>query len=154
MAARPKFQSAWLAFSRIYGDGSLQHVAQELGGKVQVNIESGVFENACAIRMSYVLNYSGFPISAARGATVSAADNNRYLYRVHDIATYLRSRFGPPDIDAPTAQADLAGKQGILLFAVTGWSNATGHATLWNGRSCSDRCYFPESSHLTFWELP
>ena len=151
--ARPGFQKAWAAFAAIYGDGSLQHVAQKLGGKVQVNIDGGIFENACAIRMSHVLNETGFPISAAHGATVSGADNRRYLYRVRDLERHLRQRFGTPEVDGPTRNADLSGKRGLLLFTVGGWNNATGHATLWDGRACSDRCYFPESSHVAFWEL-
>ncbi|MDX1529748.1 MAG: type VI secretion system amidase effector protein Tae4 [Gammaproteobacteria bacterium] len=152
--ARPSFQKAWTAFARIYGDGSLQHVSQELGGKVAANIDGGIFENACAIRMSYVLNQSGYPVTSAHGATVSAADNSKYLFRVRDLEKHLRQRFGKPEVDGPARERDLAGDPGLLLFTVGGWSNATGHATVWNGRSCADRCYFPQSSHIAFWKLP
>lgn len=54
----------------------------------------------------------------------------------------------------------LVDKQGIILFEVSGWSNATGHATLFNGRTCYDQCYFnePGANYRTdrahFWSLP
>lgn len=150
MASRPQFQSAWAAFSSVYGDGSLQHVADHLGGRVRSNIESGVFENACAIRMSYALNHSGFRIAGAHGATVSADDNNVYLYRLRDLDRVLRTHFGSPDVDGAATAMSITGKRGILLFTVSAWNNATGHATLWDGSICADRCYFPESSHVTF----
>ncbi|WP_239323964.1 T6SS effector amidase Tae4 family protein [Snodgrassella gandavensis] len=50
-------------------------------------------------------------------------------------------------------------KKGIILFEVSGWSDATGHATLFNGYKCYDSCYFnePESTYIAeranFWSL-
>jgi hypothetical protein len=52
----------WSNFLKIYGDGSVASVGKMIGGKVAENINSsgsGQFTNACAIRMSYALNYSG-----------------------------------------------------------------------------------------------
>ncbi|WP_232427669.1 T6SS effector amidase Tae4 family protein [Burkholderia ubonensis] len=54
----------------------------------------------------------------------------------------------------------LVNKQGIILFEVSGWSNATGHATLFNRRTCYDQCYFNKSGanyrtdRAHFWSLP
>lgn len=54
----------------------------------------------------------------------------------------------------------LAGKQGVVLFEVSGWGSARGHATLWNGSMCYDHCYFnePGATYRTdrayFWRLP
>lgn len=151
--ARPGFQKSWTAFSHIYGDGSLQHVARVLGGKVEVNIDGGIFENACAIRLSHVLNATGFPISPAHGPTVSGSDNQRYLFRMRDLEKHLRQRFGTPEVDGPSSATALSGQRGLLLFTVGGWNNATGHATLWDGHTCADRCYFPQSSRVALWEL-
>ena len=53
----------------------------------------------------------------------------------------------------------LVGKKGVILFEVSGWSDAQGHATLFNGQSCYDHCYFnePEAKYRTdranFWGL-
>jgi hypothetical protein len=53
----------------------------------------------------------------------------------------------------------MAGKQGLILFEVSGWSDALGHATLFDGKACYDHCYFnePEAKYRTdranFWSL-
>ncbi|WP_226702028.1 T6SS effector amidase Tae4 family protein [Microbulbifer elongatus] len=44
-------------------------------------------------------------------------------------------------------------KKGILVFEVDQWSDASGHATVWNGNACSDKCYFPISKKAYLWEL-
>jgi hypothetical protein len=59
----------------------------------------------------------------------------------------------------PPGGGDLAGKNGVILFEVSGWSDAAGHATLWNGTTCYDHCYFnePGATYATdkanFWSL-
>lgn len=154
MERRPDFVRASASFRAVYGDGTLNHVADAIGGKVKANIDSGVFENACAIRMSYVLNNSGIPILTAGATSVSGADGRRYIYRVKDLAPFIEARLGKPDEDnaRPSPQL-LKGKKGIVLFDVGGWSNATGHATLWDGSNCSDKCYFDQAQRVLFWEL-
>jgi hypothetical protein len=53
-----------------------------------------------------------------------------------------------------------AGKKGLILFEVSGWDDARGHATLFNGSVCYDHCYFnePNATYRTeranFWSLP
>lgn len=152
MAQRPNFNLAWAAFSRV--NGSVAHVGQVIGGKVRLNIDGGIFTNACAIRMSYVLNQTGFPITANAGAVSSGDGGARYLYRVKDLVPHLEKLFGKPEHthEKPTA-ANFAGKRGILVFDVPIWSDASGHATLWNGTMCSDSCYFAESTRASLWEL-
>lgn len=55
--------------------------------------------------------------------------------------------------------ADFKGLKGILVFSVTGWGDATGHVTLWNGSDCGDHCYFVHdqpsvsTTLVQFWEL-
>jgi len=152
MANRPSFNLAWGAFSRV--NGSVSHVGQVIGGKVRANIDAGIFTNACAIRMSYVLNRTGHPVRSGAGATSSGADGARYLYRVRDLAPYLETLFGKPDqVVANPGMSQFAGRKGIIVFDVAIWSDASGHATLWNGTSCSDTCYFAESSRASLWEL-
>lgn len=61
--------------------------------------------------------------------------------------------------DPPSDGGTLAGKQGVVLFEVSGWTDAAEHATLFNGYSCYDHCYFnePEARYRTdrarFWSL-
>lgn len=139
---KPMFSAAWNRFSEV--NISVESVGKLLGGKVETNISSGIFENACPIRMSYVLNYTGVPIpSNNRYATVSGKDQKRYMYRVNDMIDFLVDTFGKPDLTTPSPQPTaFNGKQGIIVFQGNGWSNARGHVTLWNGNICSDACHF------------
>lgn len=154
-AVKPTFLRAQSHFRKIYGDGTLAHVSNTLGGKVQVNIDGEFFENACAIRMSYVLNKVGLSVPRMANQTVSGADSSQYIYKVKDLVAFLRLRLGASDlvIINPRA-ADFSGRKGILIFEVNGWRSAAGHATLWDGRSCIDSCYFPIASKAYLWELP
>jgi len=61
--------------------------------------------------------------------------------------------------DEQLPSPSLVGKKGVILFEVSGWSDPQGHATLFNGQSCYDHCYFnePEAKYRTdranFWGL-
>lgn len=140
--ARPSFNSAWAAFMEVRV--SVADVGKKIGGKVQQNIEMPFgFTNACAIRMSYVLNKTGFPIrKSPLYAMVSGADGQQYLYRIPDMMNYLEKTFRRPDktVSAPK-ESDFAGLKGIIVVKGRGWANARGHVTLWDGSKCSDTCH-------------
>lgn len=161
MAKRPSFTQMAAHFAAIYGSGSVLDVGKKIGGKVGENIDLGVkdpkvgFTNACAIRMSYSLNYSGVLIAPnASWSTVSGGDKKWYIFRVRDMLSYLQQKFGKPDKTAKNPKpADFSGIKGILAFRVSGWSDASGHATLWDGTGCSDHCYFPQASEASLWIL-
>lgn len=141
--ARPSFNQAWNAFLKV--KVSVSEVGKIIGGNVQQNIDMpvGGFQNACPIRMSYVLNMTGFPISKAYGlATVSGADGQQYIFRVNDMMVYLSRRFGSPDktVQSPKP-SDFSGMKGIVVVKGHGWGNAKGHVTLWDGYKCSDSCH-------------
>ncbi|HEJ8099123.1 TPA: type VI secretion system amidase effector protein Tae4 [Serratia marcescens] len=162
---RPIFSAAWAASTKIYNaQYSAQNVAKIIGGRVTMNIApNGKWENTCAVRMSYILNKSGFPIPYVKDQTVSGADRQWYFFRVKDLIAYLTKIWGKPDLRVkfpPPGGGELAGKKGIILFEIAGWSDAGGHATLWNGNGdCYDHCYFnePEARYTTnyanFWVL-
>ncbi|MCL2161764.1 MAG: type VI secretion system amidase effector protein Tae4 [Betaproteobacteria bacterium] len=135
---------------------SVPEVGRKIGGKVNFNINEvqgrGKWTNACAVRMSYVLNRTGFPVQRGRFLTVSGADGMWYMPRVDDIIPYLEGVFGDPDIEVGHAKHapapdDFEGMKGILAVTVDGWGDATGHVTLWNGSMCSDACYLAENPH-------
>ena len=157
----PPFIKAWELFKDV--NIPVVDVGNIIGGKVKANVDSGIFQNACPIRMSYVLNYSGVPVpSGHRYAVVSGGDKKCYMFRVNDMMAVLFAKLGKPDITVkkPTF-SDFKGKKGILLTRGHGWSDAGGHVTLWNGSACSDSCHLigdpdngtfvPEQSSL--WEL-
>ncbi|MCP3849934.1 MAG: hypothetical protein GY694_06815 [Gammaproteobacteria bacterium] len=43
--------------------------------------------------------------------------------------------------------------KGFLVFEVDQWRDATGHATIWDGAHCSDKCYFPIAQKAYLWIL-
>jgi len=158
---RPLFLIMWNNFIYIYGDGGVSGVGEKIGGKVGENIELGKkdpkmgFTNACAIRMSYCLNHSGVHVIGNHTwKTVSGADSKLYIYRLRDLRDFLKHSFGKPDkVIKNPKPADFAGLKGILIFNVQGWNDASGHATLWDGNTCSDHCFFPVASEASLWQL-
>ena len=104
--------------------------------------------------MSYALNYSGFKIPYIPSHTVSGKNGNWYIYKVKSLIQFLTKEWGKPDITIlnPTP-GKLASFKGVLVFDVEIWSDATGHATIWDGAMCSDKCYFTESKRVYGWKL-
>ncbi len=100
---KPVLGTVWSHFKVIYGEGNITRIGDKIGGKVKHNIDLGVreprlgFTNACAIRMSYALNYSGITIGRGEWKTVSGDDGKWYIYRVKDLLKFLENRFGQPD---------------------------------------------------------
>ncbi len=106
------------------------------GGKVQANIESGVFSNTCALRISHALTESGesLPYASGSGNSSSNRDKKWYYPRVAVLSSQLNLLYGPPTVNNTSNLADLQGKKGIIIFHTPGlYSDASGHATLWNG---------------------
>ncbi len=164
--SRPSFISAWAASQRIYSSTNTSaHVAKTIGGYVEKNINNPDsnqrWNNTCAVRMSYILNQAGLIIPRIQGQTVSGADKRQYFFRVGNLIRFLEQRWGKAEIVKypPTGGGSLAGKKGIILFEVSGWSDAQGHATLFNGNTCYDHCYFNEpganyrTDRANFWSL-
>ncbi|WP_218964647.1 type VI secretion system amidase effector protein Tae4 [Snodgrassella alvi] len=168
---RPLFDKAWAASEIIYNKADnleerRQRVANIIGGLVAYNINHPDpklrWNNTCAVRMSYILNHSGFRIPFIPKQTVSGGDKKfKYFYRVNHLINFLYVQWDKPEIVRypPSGGGTLIGKKGIILFEVSGWSDAKGHATLFNGYKCYDSCYFnePESTYTTdranFWSL-
>ncbi len=145
---KPKFKSMLAAYPK----GSAEDVFNLIGGKVKANN----FANSCAIRVSRALNYSGHTVNyIPPNLTVSGSDKKWYIYRVTEMVKYLTKIFGKPDISiqGKPYQTELKGKKGIIVFEVDAWDDASGHATLWDGNFCSDKCYFPLSKKVMLWTL-
>jgi hypothetical protein len=133
-----------------------------IGGHVQMNEwtkDAGgnrVPNNTCALRMSYTLNLSGYPIPKGNG-TVSGKDGSWYFLRVRDLQAFLTTKIGSPTSLPGGTFAGPSGATGILSFNVSGWSDATGHFTLWNGQSVvdPDEPYqrWPAPTSTLFWRI-
>ncbi|KPX69061.1 MULTISPECIES: type VI secretion system amidase effector protein Tae4 [Pseudomonas syringae group] len=164
--ARPFFAAAWAAAQQIYDPvDSAGRVATVIGGYIEKNINnpdpSQRWENTCAVRMSYILNYSGLIIPKTPGQTVSGNDQRQYFFRVKNLISFLETQWGKPDVVKypPSGGGALANKRGVILFEITGWQDASGHATLYDGNICYDHCYFNEpgvnysTEKANFWSL-
>lgn len=136
-----------------------------IGGLVDYNInkveEKYRWKNTCAVRMSYIINYSGMKIPAVAGKTVTGADGNNYFFRILDLYNFLKDNLGTPKSykGASLSALDLKNKKGIILFIVSNQVDARRHITLFDGETCYDKCYFhdPLSNRIVdyvyFWEL-
>lgn len=132
-------------------------------GKFVGEEHNPTYENTCATRMSYALNRCGIRLGKTvdSGGTMVGGDGFNYWIRVEDVKAELMARFKGFDEElvlkaipnslvddeegrkklfrerVATAQQFLdtriAGKRGIVVFETRGYSNATGHFTLWDG---------------------
>lgn len=160
---RPRFSTLWKHYPVKM---PAPEVYQLVGGNAHELYKENpaAYANACALRLSRAFNYGGLEItSSATGYKVKGEDGKRYLLRVADIIALVKANFGAADIVTSPRGLDVSsefqGDTGILIFEVSGWGNATGHVTLWNGDDCGDSCYFVHSTpnvtttRVLFWEL-
>lgn len=170
---RPTFDRLWAAYSEVAKVG-YKEVYDLVGGNVSaLRAERPEdYTNACALRMSRAFNYGGFKIPSGTitpGSSiyrVRGGDNLPYIMRVNDLIRFVRHNWGAPD---ETLNADqvwkLQGIKGLIVAEVRGWSDASGHVTLWDGQASADDSNYhdPDSqsySHLSvslirvlYWEL-
>lgn len=139
-------------------------VFTDIGGKVKFNYDIGVFSNACATRISKALNYSGekyripyFKTKNSNGEDVvqvsSGGKKYWYIFRVKALIEYLTQTYGIPKTMPPAEfKKVLSGKKGIIVFDVSGWDDATGHADLWDGTKVVGSDYTNKANRIYFWE--
>ena len=132
----------------------------EIGGMVEVNgtlpFDQGQWTNACAVRLSHMLNKAGHKIPREGGnKTVSGGNKDQYYYRLADFEAYLISRYGQPDINISDGTAnsfDLPITPGIVLMDFPD-NSFTGHVTIWNGAGTVDG-FAIGGYRVLFWDLP
>lgn len=169
---RPAFSGLWDAYAEV---GSLRAAAvyERVGGRVAdlYRENPADYANACALRMSRGFNYGGYAIPSGTiipGRSiyrVRGSDEKAYILRVNDLIQYVKHNWGSADLTlTPSEAGKLAGRKGLIVMEVSGWSDATGHVTLWDGtRSGDDTTYHdPHSSNygarvsltrILYWEL-
>lgn len=98
------------------------------------------YQNTCAMRLSKSLNYcKGHEIPKKQNLyCIIGVDKKRYAVRVREMKKYIRDKYSKPDFELTAAKgvidkSSILGKQGIIVFDVSGWSDASGHFSLWDG---------------------
>ena len=105
--------------------------------------------------MCVALNNSNAEVTPTKteiknSTVLKGGDENWYYYRVRNLKTYLNRKYGNPDftytITAKMTAADIqkaiTGMQGIIVFHISGWTDASGHFTLWDGTQVALGNYF------------
>lgn len=153
MTKLTNFRQMWAEFPR----GTTDEVKARIGGAV----DAAWITNTCVIRVSRSLNYAGFPLPVRYPGftTLKGGDGKRYGIRVLEFKSYLRRQYGPPQLthaydgDGGEVPDAIIGKQGIICFDVTGWSDATGHFDLWDGERCAHHGYFERARKVHLWAV-
>ncbi|WP_417662980.1 type VI secretion system amidase effector protein Tae4 [Pseudomonas sp.] len=170
---RPRFSSLWNAYAAVGNKSSLDVYTLVGGGVEAARAENpAAYANACALRMSWGLNHGGFRIP--KGTIIqnkpiyrlAGKDGLPYILKVADIIEFLKFNWGEPDQTLKSQESALLnGKKGIIVMTVSGWSDATGHVTLWDGSTTGDSSdYHRLDSHtyenpniklikIDYWEL-
>jgi len=152
---RPNLQVMWENYLYDRPEG----IWGEIGGLVEVNgtlpFDQGRWTNACAVRVSHMLNKAGHKIPRDRPKTVSGGNKDQYYYRLADMETYLTRTYGEPDLaitDGSANSFDLPNAAGIVLMDFPN-SGFTGHVTIWNGAGTVDGANIG-GYRVLFWALP
>jgi len=119
--------------------------------KNQIELNSSWLANSCAFRMSRGLNLSGIKLpikSISTQLVLKGGDGNNYWGRVKELYPIIKSSLGKPLLETSLKKAKLGetkekmsdlemnkyyASKGIIMFEVSGWGDASGHFTIWDG---------------------
>ena len=134
--------------------------------------------NTCAFKLSYALNYGGMPLNnymsrqqitsrpiAFQNALILGDKaNNNYFMRVKEIRQFLqlKSVWGNADepynpkimktkqenIDFYNNEFSKFDKSGVVAMIISGWSDAGGHITLWDGANELNKVFLDYDENL------
>jgi len=115
------------------------HDPQKVKRDIGKDVNQDHYKNTCVIRISRAFNYANHPIPAdtAKFRTKQGADGKWYGLRVSEFRDYMIATYGKPTFTerigkkTPIDYSKFAHCHGILCLAVDGWSDATGHFTIW-----------------------
>ncbi|WP_090974515.1 type VI secretion system amidase effector protein Tae4 [Parapedobacter composti] len=116
-----------------------------------MNDTNNDYQNACALRVSRALNYSGITIPTIIGQTAKGADGKNYFLGAANLNAWMIKTFGEPTKFTGAQGGEngknfptlLSGKKGIYIMVPNYPRDfASGHADIWNGETCNAGCYF------------
>jgi hypothetical protein len=139
------------------GEGFTAEEVRKLAGG---SVDDPKLKNTCIIRVSRPLNYLGHPIPVWTKPfrTRQGSDKLWYGLRVKEFWDYMVKIYGAPTVSAkkPLDKKAFENIKGMIGFRVSGWKDATGHFTLWNGKNLAygekEHNYFAISDEAAVWE--
>jgi hypothetical protein len=153
----------------VYGMPS-KKVYELVGGNMYTqNINDNLnYQNACAIRVSRALNYSGQPIPVFKNnsgiqKSEKGSDNLNYILTAEAMLAYMLKTYPPPTYqyngtDLKNVYNQIKGKNGIYIIIpnVISELGASGHADLFYTNDCLvGGCHLglPSGGKVYFWQL-
>jgi hypothetical protein len=142
----------------------VKQTADEIKAYIGGDVDQAHYRNTCIIRVSQALNYTGHPIPPDTGwfRTKKGKDGKWYGLRVTEFWDYLLKVYGKPTVFARKGNnkvipvSKFAGIRGIVGFRVKGFTDATGHFTLWDGAELlyggERHDYWGISTEAALWE--
>lgn len=127
------------------------------------------YNNACAIRVSRALNYSGIDVPYISSQTIKGGDGKNYFLGAANLNAWMLKTFENAPTHLTGTQGGkygqnfpylLSNKKGIYImipnYPGKNYFNASGHADLLTNGSCLGDCYFnPKGAvaYINLWEL-
>jgi len=124
------------------------------------------YQNACALRISRALNYTGRTIpvfynNQGSQRTQKGGDNLNYILDASSLLAYMLKTFPDNDLlhlkdKTPLElKTTLEGKWGIYIMIPKDRKlfGASGHADFFSYSGCLSGCYFNDAKEIYFWEL-
>lgn len=159
MAKLPQWSVFWGQYYD-YINFTSPYVKEMIGGAVNASW----ITNTCAIRMSYAMNYIGFPIPKGfpNLNTIKGGDGMRYSFRVRELRPWLRHTFGAPDFEVKKKANEAFDRKqiesmlGLIAFDIN-FKDATGHLdATFNGTFSSEgnisKDYFALATKVSIWK--
>ncbi|MFZ4400623.1 MAG: T6SS effector amidase Tae4 family protein [Bacteroidales bacterium] len=156
--ARPSFDDLLANYPKndLGGDMPASDVYDLIGGDVSSarNSNPDAYQNACALRVSRALNYSGAKIPKM-GSTYKGADGKYYFVSSEKLYKWMSATYGKPNISTSDASL-LNNNKGIYIMQANypARFGAWGHATLYNMNGCIGKCYIgPSAYRYNLWKF-
>lgn len=136
-----------------------------LGGGWPALIKNSNYDNTCTIRLSVMLNRSGFKVPDNFGQMdggLKDKNGDNVITRVPTGEALVRKLFGEPywgenrQPGTPINMTDVPHTTGILIYRVPPGADAGGHVDLWRNNDCRNDCHsqFAVSSYeIALWKL-
>jgi hypothetical protein len=108
--------------------------------------------NQCAVRLSRALIAAGMPMSPGYPGNLCA---HGYARGAQDLGAFLKIKWGTYEygFSAPgSAPSQIAGKQGVIMFANIPGFSGQGHIDLWDGSKTKSGEYW-DADPIWFWTL-